>query len=96
MPVFYVHRNAEQRLRDLVSGLRVVIVNGPRQSGKTTLLRMYQEQSAAAYVTLDDAFQLAQARDDPATFAAQGARPLIIDEVQRAPDLLVRFCHRRI
>jgi len=60
MPVFYVHRNAEQRLRDLVSGLRVVIVNGPRQSGKTTLLRMYQEQSAAAYVTLDDAFQLAQ------------------------------------
>jgi hypothetical protein len=90
MPGFYVHRNAEQRLRDLVSGLRVVIVNGPRQSGKTTLLRMYQEQSAAAYVTLDDAFQLAQARDDPATFAGQGARPLIIDEVQRGGDDLIR------
>ena len=90
MPAFYVHRNAEQRLRELVSGLRVVIVNGPRQSGKTTLLRMYQEQSAAAYVTLDDAFQLAQAQDDPATFAAQGARPLIIDEVQRGGDDLIR------
>ncbi len=90
MPGFYVHRNAEQRLRDLVSGLRVVIVNGPRQSGKTTLLRMYQQQSAAAYVTLDDAFQLAQARDDPATFAGLGARPLIIDEVQRGGDDLIR------
>jgi predicted AAA+ superfamily ATPase len=90
MPDFYVRRNSEQRLRDLVAGLRVVIVNGPRQSGKTTLLRMYQEQSAAAYVTLDDAFQLAQARDDPATFAAQGPRPLIIDEVQRGGDDLIR------
>lgn len=90
MSASYVHRDAEQRLRDLAAWLRVVIVNGPRQSGKTTLLRMFQEQATATYVTLDDAFQLAQARDDPATFVAQGPSPLIIDEVQRGGDELIR------
>jgi predicted AAA+ superfamily ATPase len=50
-----------------------VIVNGPRQSGKTTLLRKFQEKTTAAYVTLDDAFQLAQSRSDPITFVAQRA-----------------------
>ena len=51
---------------------------------------MFQERSTAAYVTLDDAFQLAQARNDPATFVAQGPSPLIIDEVQRGGDDLIR------
>ena len=82
----YVHRYAEHKLRELTEGLRVVIVNGPRQSGKTSLLRMYQEQAGATYVTLDDAFQLVQARADPVTFAAQGQAPLIIDEIQRGGD----------
>jgi uncharacterized protein len=86
----YIHRDAERRLQELASWLRVVIVNGPRQSGKTTLLRMFQERTTATYVTLDDAFQLAQARDDPATFVAQGPSPLIIDEVQRGGDELIR------
>ena len=86
----YVHRYAEHKLRELTEGLRVVIVNGPRQSGKTTLLRMYQEQAGATYVTLDDAFQLVQARADPVTFAAQGPAPLIIDEIQRGGDDLIR------
>jgi predicted AAA+ superfamily ATPase len=90
VPDTYVHRDAEQRLRELAAWLRVVIVNGPRQSGKTTLLRMYQEQVGGTYVTLDDAFQLAQARADPITFADQGQGPLIIDEVQRGGDDLVR------
>jgi len=86
----YVHRDAEQRLSDLAAWLRVVVVNGPRQSGKTTLLRVYQEQAGGTYVTLDDAFQLAQARADPMTFADQRPGPLIIDEIQRGGDDLVR------
>jgi uncharacterized protein len=90
MPPAYIHRDVERRLQELVSWLRVVIVNGPRQSGKTTLLRMFQERSGAAYVTLDDPAQLALARSDPATFVAQGPSPLIIDEVQRGGDDLIR------
>src|SRR5487761_1310725 len=86
----YIRRDAERRLQNLASWLRVVVLNGPRQSGKTTLLRMFQQRSTAAYVTLDDAFQLAQARNDPATFVAQGPSPLIIDEVQRGGDDLIR------
>jgi hypothetical protein len=90
VPTAYIHRDAERRLQELVAWLRVVIVNGPRQSGKTTLLRMFQERSGAAYVTLDDAFHMAQARDDPATFVARGPFLLIIDEVQRGGDELIR------
>lgn len=90
MPGTYIHRDAEQCLQELASWLRVVIVNGPRQSGKTTLLRMFQERLGAGYVTLDDAFHLSQSRNDPATFVAQGPSPLIIDEVQRGGDDLIR------
>ncbi|MGH3260823.1 MAG: ATP-binding protein, partial [Trebonia sp.] len=96
MPGTYLHRDAERRLGELAQWLRVVTVNGPRQSGKTTLLRMYQERMGGTYVTLDDAFQLAQARADPITFTDQGPRPLIIDEVQRGGDDLVRAVKVRV
>ncbi|MGH3281074.1 MAG: AAA family ATPase, partial [Trebonia sp.] len=90
MSAAYIHRDAERRLQELASWLRVVIVNGPRQSGKTTLLRLFQERRGTAYVTLDDPAQLALARSDPVTFVSQGPPPLIIDEVQRGGDELIR------
>ena len=46
VPVAYIHRDAERRLQELATWLRVVIVNGPRQSGKTTLLRMFRNAPA--------------------------------------------------
>jgi len=63
-----------------------VLVNGPRQSGKTTLTR--QCLPDVPYVTLDDATQLAAARADPQGFVRRLDRA-IIDEVQRAPELLL-------
>jgi len=88
--VMYARMAAEKRLDDLATWLRVVIVNGPRQSGKTTLLTQYRERHKGTYVTLDDTFQLEQARLDPMTFVEQGEPPLMIDEVQRGGDALVR------
>jgi len=63
-----------------------VLVNGPRQSGKTTLVRQFDE--TLPYISLDDATRLAAARADPQGFIRQLDRA-IIDEIQRAPELLL-------
>lgn len=73
----------------LVGGLRAVVVNGPRQSGKTTLLRSYQGQHGGDFYSLDDEATLATVRADPMTFVSYGQRPLIIDEIQRGGDPLL-------
>lgn len=79
----HVHRKIEQALEDT----RVVLVVGPRQAGKTTLARLHA-QSKRPYLTLDDPTTLAAARADPSGFV-RGLAGAVIDEVQRAPDLLL-------
>lgn len=67
----------------------VTMVTGPRQSGKSTLVQsLVAHRGDARYLTLDRTITLSAARDDPASFVADEARTLVIDEVQRAPDLL--------
>jgi len=66
---------------------RVVVINGPRQSGKTTLARRFARQGRR-YFTLDSQTTLAAARSDPAAFIRDLDR-VVIDEVQRAPELLL-------
>ncbi len=66
----------------------VVVLTGMRQTGKSTLLTTSAGLSERRYITLDDFAQLTAARDDPETFLA-GDEPITIDEVQRAPELLV-------
>jgi uncharacterized protein len=72
-----------------VRDFRVTIVNGPRQAGKTTLLRQLHAELGGTFATLDDADQRAAARSDPAGYLQAAVRPLFIDEVQRAGDELV-------
>jgi predicted AAA+ superfamily ATPase len=64
----------------------VVMVNGPRQCGKTTLVREFTSKNRT-YITLDDDTVLASVRNDPSGFM-RGLDMAIIDEVQRAPELL--------
>jgi predicted AAA+ superfamily ATPase len=67
----------------------VVFIQGPRQSGKTTLAQSLRDQGYLAdYRTLDDAPTLAAAYSDPDGFVAGLPDHVILDEVQRAPDLL--------
>ncbi|MEJ1960633.1 MAG: ATP-binding protein [Gammaproteobacteria bacterium] len=66
---------------------RVVAITGPRQSGKTTLVRRFARQGRT-YVTLDDRATLAAARSDPVAFVRDLDRA-VIDEVQRAPEILL-------
>jgi predicted AAA+ superfamily ATPase len=71
---------------EALSDTPAVLINGPRQSGKTTLAK--QCQPGVPYLTLDDATSLAAARADPQGFV-RGINRAIIDEVQRAPELLL-------
>jgi predicted AAA+ superfamily ATPase len=66
----------------------VVVVTGARQTGKTTLLRDLQAAGPRTYLSLDDLDTLGQARDAPADLLARAPR-LVLDEVQRAPELLL-------
>jgi predicted AAA+ superfamily ATPase len=76
-------------LRTALADRPVVLLHGARQTGKTTLVRALAEEIGARYVTFDDLTMLAAAREDPAGFVAGLAQPLVLDEVQRAPELLV-------
>src|SRR5260370_25554457 len=68
----------------------VVLLHGARQTGKSTLIRhMAETDHPSRYVTLDDAVSLAAAREDPAAFLAGIEGPVVIDEIQRAPELFV-------
>lgn len=67
----------------------VVMLTGPRQAGKSTLVQaLAKEHAESTYRTLDDALTLIAAREDPVGFVSGRGDPLVIDEVQRAPDLL--------
>lgn len=79
----FVERRAEEALADTP----VVLIVGPRRAGKTTLVRGMGHRDRN-YVTLDDQTALDVARSDPSGFI-RGLDRAIIDEVQRAPDLLL-------
>ena len=85
-----VPRLAQGLLDELASALRIVIVNGPRQSGKTTMLRQYQRAHGGSYRTLDNRQDQEAAAADPVAFAAEGEPPRLIDEVHLGGDWLVR------
>lgn len=78
-------RDATAALRRLARGFPVVAVTGPRQSGKTTLVRA--TFPGKAYVSLEDPDERALALADPRAFLGRFARGAILDEVQRAPEL---------
>lgn len=85
-----VPRTVEPWLGEILSTMRAVVIGGPRQSGKTTLMRKYQSEHGGTFVSLDDEQVLEAVRRDPVTFVDTGPRPLLIDEVQHGGDALVR------
>lgn len=80
-------RFAKDRIEDALSDTRVVLISGPRQSGKTTLA-MDVAGDQTPFLTLDDANVFRSAVDDPVGFV-RGLDRAVIDEVQRVPDLLL-------
>ncbi|WP_214106771.1 AAA family ATPase [Acrocarpospora catenulata] len=84
-----VPRHVAGHAEEYFDAFRVLIVNGPRQSGKTTLLQQLNQGRGGTYLTLDDASLRAAAHADPVAFVADGPRPMMIDEIQRGGDDLI-------
>lgn len=85
-----IKRAIEARYRDTVAARRVTVVTGPRQAGKTTLVRGLLGETGGELRNLDEEGMLAASLTDPSGFISLGDRPLVIDEVQRAGEPLVR------
>ena len=80
-------RYLASRLREALSDTPVVLIHGPRQSGKTTLARSVGERRGYRYFSFDDEAARGAAQQDPAGFAAGLPERAILDEVQRVPEL---------
>jgi len=84
--VDYIRRTLASELSLALDQYPVVTVLGPRQSGKTTFVR--HEYPDFGYANLEDPELRALANEDPNAFFSRFRRPMIIDEVQRVPELL--------
>lgn len=83
----YIPRNLEIVVSQVTKEYPVVLVTGPRQVGKTTMLQKLMEGTDRGYVTLDDLNERNLAKTDPELFLQLHKPPVLIDEVQYAPEL---------
>ena len=83
----YIKRSLEKIVIQVTTEYPVVLVTGPRQVGKTTMLQKLMEGTNRAYVTLDDLNERNLAKTDPEMFLQLHKPPVLIDEVQYAPEL---------
>ena len=85
----YIKRHLEDKVLSLSNSYSAILVTGPRQSGKTTMLKTLAEKEniGREYVTLDDLSVREIAKSDPAMFLQLHKPPVLIDEVQYAPEL---------
>ena len=81
----YIHRSIEERLTKAAETYKAVLVTGPRQVGKSTMLKMVFPERK--YVSLDDPFLEEQANQNGSMFMMLNPPPITFDEVQRAPVL---------
>ena len=82
-------RYAKKKIIEALADTPATIVVGPRQCGKTTLVKQIMGNNWR-YITLDDANQLQFAKNDPVGFIRQlSSKHVIIDEIQRVPELFL-------
>ena len=84
----YIKRFIEERFKNSMKEYKVILLTGPRQVGKTTMLKklMEEEGKGREYVTLDNMTEFELAKD-PNNFFSIHKLPILIDEVQYAPNL---------
>lgn len=83
----YISRNLEAVMKQVIKEYPVVLLTGPRQVGKTTMLKKLMEGTDRGYVSLDDLNERSIAKSDPELFLQLHKPPVLIDEVQYAPEL---------
>ncbi len=80
-------RHILPRVLEALDDSPVVLIHGPRQSGKTTLARLVGDKNGFVYFTFDDDVQRAAAQADPIGYVTDLPERVVLDEVQRVPEL---------
>ena len=83
----YIKRDIERKFLHMSSAFKAVMVVGARQVGKSTMLKHLAEDHNRTYVTMDDSQLRAFAQTEPKLFLQTYQPPILIDEVQKAPEL---------
>lgn len=83
----YITRELERKFLKMNGFFKAVLVTGARQVGKTTMLKHLAEGTSRTYVSLDNAMARDLAKSDPVLFFQTYKPPILIDEVQKAPEL---------
>jgi predicted AAA+ superfamily ATPase len=83
----YIGRHAGKALSGLSGSFPVVLVTGPRQVGKTTLLQHIPKTRDLPYISFDNPSEVISAKTDPKTFLSFHPPPLVFDEIQYVPEL---------
>ena len=82
-----IRRAIENAIHRAMEDTPVVLLNGARQTGKTTLVQAVAKTTGAQYFTLDDAATMALVAGDPSGFIRGLTGPVVLDEIQKVPDL---------
>lgn len=81
----YIKRHLEETIKEISNMFGAILVAGPRQVGKTTMLK--ELTKGINYITLDDPILLQSAIEDSGTFFKSNTPPIFVDEIQYAPNL---------
>lgn len=85
----YIKRSITPIVYELLKDFKIVSINGPRQSGKTTLSKEIAKELGMAYYTFDNASTKTTAQNNPANFIKQlSSSPCVIDEIQMVPEVV--------
>jgi uncharacterized protein len=85
-------RNIKDKFEEALSTSPAVLLTGARQTGKTTFVEKYIRERSYYYTTFDNITVLSAAQKDPKGFIEGLPKPVIIDEVQRVPSVLLPKC----
>jgi len=85
----FLQRNISEKLEKTLKRSPVVLLTGARQTGKTTLVKQLCQHKGYSYITFDDLRYLSAAQNDPISFISNLELPVILDEIQRVPELFL-------
>ena len=83
----YINRILEKHIIDVAKEYACILITGPRQVGKSTLIKHIYQNKHINYLTLDDLNDRQLAKNDPKMFLSIHKAPIFIDEIQYAPEL---------
>ena len=85
--MLYIERTLERKFLHMSSFFKAILVTGARQVGKTTMLKHLAANQNRTYVSMDNTMARVLAKSDPVLFFQTYKPPIIIDEIQKAPEL---------